>query len=247
MTRRPKTFEEAMSAADFAAEDYCGTSYAARLLGLSVATVQSLVEKGEIDAWKTLGGHRRIALRSIHAYIAKAGPQSTKVAADLDGRLRVLVVEDDANLLELYRCNFENWDLPVDCTLMSSALEALMDIGSMQPDLLITDLSMPGLDGFEMLKVLSRNQNLTDLHIIVISGLEPVAIQARGGLPLNARWLKKPVNFDWLEGYVCALVTNSTKQQLVKNRVTVPARLNKPTATYSNLSNQMSGVEDASV
>ena len=247
MARKPKSFEDTISAADFSADDYCGTSYAARLLGLSVATVQSLVEKGEIDAWKTLGGHRRIALKSIYAYLAKAGLPSAKTAADLGSRLRVLVVEDDADLLELYRCNFENWDLPVDCTLMTSALEALMDIASMQPNLLITDLSMPGLDGIEMLKALHRNQNLTDLHIIVISGLEPAAIEARGGLPLNTRQLKKPVNFDWLEGYVCALVTTSTKQQLRKNSVTGPARLNRPAATSSHLSTQTSGVEDASI
>ena len=80
MTRKPKSFEDAMSAADFSAEDYCGTSYAAKLLGLSVATVQSLVEKGEIDAWKTLGGHRRIALKSIYAYLAKAGLPIAKTA-----------------------------------------------------------------------------------------------------------------------------------------------------------------------
>jgi excisionase family DNA binding protein len=71
MLREPKTFEAAITATDFSSEDYCGTSYAAKLLGLSVATVQSLVEKGEIDAWKTLGGHRRIALHSLNAYLAK--------------------------------------------------------------------------------------------------------------------------------------------------------------------------------
>jgi hypothetical protein len=57
MVTKPKSFENAITSADFSSEDYCGTSYAARLLGLSVATVQSLVEKGEIEAWKTLA-HR---------------------------------------------------------------------------------------------------------------------------------------------------------------------------------------------
>ena len=61
MLREPKSFEAAITATDLSSEDYCGTSDAAKLLGLSVATVQSLVEKGEIEAWKTLGGHRRIA------------------------------------------------------------------------------------------------------------------------------------------------------------------------------------------
>jgi excisionase family DNA binding protein len=247
MVRKPKSFEEAMSSTEFSTEDYCGTSYAAKLLGLSVATVQSLVEKGEIEAWKTLGGHRRIALKSISAYLTKAGPQSTRVVFDPSSRLRVLVVEDDLDMLELYKCHFENWDLPVDCTWMTSALEALMDIASMQPDLLITDLSMPGLDGLEMLRVLERNQNLTGLQILVISGLETAAITARGGLPLNAHRIKKPVNFDWLEGYVTALVTANSQWHNRKQPDAGFAVGNSTAASVRKLFNETSGVEDANI
>jgi excisionase family DNA binding protein len=211
MAIEPKSFEAAITAHDFSSEDYCGTSYAAKLMGLSVATVQSLVEKGEIDAWKTLGGHRRIALSSINAYLARNSPQLTRVDTDPKSRLRVLVVEDDEDTRELYRCQLDDWDLPVDCTFMPSAIEALMDIASMRPDLLITDLSMPGVDGIEMLKALKRNQNLADMQIIVISGLPVDALAARGGLPAHARLLQKPVNFDFLQGYLTALVTANRK------------------------------------
>ncbi|SFU93183.1 DNA binding domain-containing protein, excisionase family [Polaromonas sp. YR568] len=211
MPREPKSFEAAITAADFSSEDYCGTSYAAKLLGLSVATVQSLVEKGEIEAWKTLGGHRRIALKSINAYLAKNSPQLNRVDTDPKHRLRVLMVEDDEATRELYRCQFEDWDLPVDCTWMPSALEAMMDIASMRPDLLITDLSMPGVDGIEMLKTLKRNLQLADMQIVVISGLPPEAVEARGGLPPHAHLLRKPVNFDWLHGYLTALLTANRK------------------------------------
>ncbi|MFC5521721.1 response regulator [Polaromonas jejuensis] len=211
MPREPKSFEAAITASDFSSEDYCGTSYAAKLLGLSVATVQSLVEKGEIDAWKTLGGHRRIALQSINTYLAKHNSQLSRVDTDPKSRLRVLMVEDDENTRELYRCQLEEWDLPVDCTWMPSALEALMDIASMRPDLLITDLSMPGVDGIEMLKALKRNLHLADMQIIVISGLPAEAIEARGGLPQHAHLLQKPVSFEWLHGYLTALVTANRK------------------------------------
>lgn len=211
MPREPRSFEAAITASDFSSEDYCGTSYAAKLLGLSVATVQSLVEKGEIEAWKALGGHRRIALKSINAYLAKNSPQLNRVDTDPKHRLRVLMVEDDEATRELYRCQFEDWDLPVDCTWMPSALEAMMDIASMRPDLLITDLSMPGVDGIEMLKTLKRNLQLADMQIVVISGLAPEAVAARGGLPPHAHLLQKPVNFDWLHGYLTALLTANRK------------------------------------
>jgi len=211
MAREPKSFEAAITAEDFSSTDYCGTSYAAKLLGLSVATVQSLVEKGEVDAWKTLGGHRRIALQSINAYLARNSPQLSGADVNPKHRLRVLIVEDDESTRDLYRCQFDEWDLPVDCTWMTSALEALMDIASMRPDLLITDLSMAGVDGFEMLKALKRNQQLADMQVVVISGLPAEAIAERGGLPLHAHLLQKPVNFDWLQGYVTALVAANAK------------------------------------
>lgn len=232
MQRKPKSFEDAISSIDLSSEDYCGTTYAAKLLGLSVATVQSLVEKGEIEAWKTLGGHRRIALKSIHAYLGKTGPQYSKPDIDSSSRLRVLLVEDDEDTRELYRCHFDEWDLPIDCTWMSSALEALMDIASMRPDLLITDLSMPGVDGLEMLKVLKRNHHLADMQILVISGLAKEAIASRGGLPLHARLQPKPINFDWLQGYVTALVTaniqwHNRKHPVLKD-VLQPSSLESP-------------------
>ena len=211
MAREPKSFEAAITAADFSSEDYCGTSYAAKMLGLSVATVQALVEKGEIEAWKTLGGHRRIAMQSLKSFRAKNNPQLVRVDTDPKHRLRVLIVEDDESTQALYRAQFDDWELAVDCTFMPSALEALMDIASMRPDLLITDISMPGVDGIELLKALQRNPLLADMHILVISGLPAEAIEARGGLPMDAHLLQKPVNVDWLQGYVTALVAANVK------------------------------------
>ena len=232
MPRKPKSFEDAITAQDFSSEDYCGTSYAARLLGLSVATVQSLVEKGEIEAWKTLGGHRRIALDSIKVYLAKNSPRRAKADPDPRGRLRVLVVEDEDAARDLYQCQFESWELPVDCTFMPSALEALMDIASMRPHLLITDLSMPGVDGIEMLQALKRNHELAAMQIVVISGLPAEAIAARGGLPPDAHLLQKPINFDWLQGYVTALVTANGKARAASANGT-PARAARAAAAQS--------------
>ena len=214
-----KTFEDAITAPNFSSDDYCGTSYAARLLGLSVATVQSLVEKGEIEAWKTLGGHRRIAVNSIHSYLEKNNRQPPVAQADPQNRLRVMLVEDDEATRELYQLEFESWNLPVDCTWMSSAMEALMDIASMRPDLLITDLSMPGVDGFEMLKALKRNSELADMQVIVISGLPRQAFDARGGFPEDSFMLHKPINFDWLQGFLSAMVASKLKIHQQTERV----------------------------
>ncbi len=211
VTRDPQSSESAITAKEFSTDDYCGTTYAAKLLGLSVATVQSLVERGEIPAWKTLGGHRRLSLRAINNYLKKHSPQLTQADPDPRQRLSVLVVEDEELTRELYLAHFDEWDLAMDCTFMPSAMEALMDIASMRPDLLITDLNMPGVDGIEMLRSIKRNQQLAAMQILVISGLSMEAIQARGGLPSDAHFHGKPINFDWLHGYVTALIGANRK------------------------------------
>lgn len=202
----PSQQDSTLSVETIGEDSYCGTSYAAKLLGMSVATVQALVEKGEIEAWKTRGGHRRISMRSINQYIRDNQPSSQFADSEATRTLSVLVVEDDENSRELLKACFEEWGLDVDLSLMGSALEALVDIATLRPDLLITDLDMPGVDGVEMLKVLRRNPLLSNMQVLVITGMQEDAVTARGGLPPGTLFRQKPVNFDWLHGYVTALL-----------------------------------------
>lgn len=184
-------------------EDYCGTFFAAKLLGLSVGTIQGLVEKTELQAWKTQGGHRRISMQSIREYQRKHGlaevPEKTRY-------LKVLVVEDDANMLEVFKSTIDGWTLQVDCSLMSSAMEALIDINTIKPDLLITDLKMPGVDGFELLRTLRANPNFSSMVLVAMTGLSSAEIAERGGLPPQSVIIQKPVDMRWLQGFIAALV-----------------------------------------
>ncbi|MDM7942378.1 MAG: response regulator [Hydrogenophaga sp.] len=184
-------------------EDYCGTFLAAKLLGLSVGTIQGLVEKNELHAWKTQGGHRRISMQSIRDYQRQHGMTE---ASDKTRYLKVLVVEDDAAMLEVFKSTIDGWTLPVDCSLMSSAMEALIDIHTIKPDLLITDLKMPGVDGFELLRTLRANPAFSSMVLVAMTGLSAEEIAERGGLPAQAVTIQKPVDMRWLQGFLAALV-----------------------------------------
>lgn len=196
-----KLIGEAMTSP--AMDDYCGTFFAARLLGLSVGTVQGLVEKGDLQAWKTKGGHRRISMQSIREYQRKNGLTEISEKTQF---LKVLVVEDDAPMLELFKSTIDTWSLPVDCSLMSSAMEALIDINTIKPDLLITDLNMPGVDGFELLRTLRANPSFSSMVMVAMTGLSTAEIAERGGLPAQALTIQKPVDMRWLQGFIAALV-----------------------------------------
>jgi excisionase family DNA binding protein len=186
-------------------EDYCGTTYAAKLLGLSVGTIQTLVEKNELQAWKTQGGHRRISMPSIREYQRKHN-MLTNPAEPRDYRLRVLLVEDDAVTREMLRGYCNRSSMPVDCTAMSSGLEALIDISSIKPDVLITDLDMPGVDGFELLRTLRQNPNFNRMTTLVLSALTSEEIESRGGLPEGSIFMPKPINMDWFNGFFTAFL-----------------------------------------
>ncbi len=192
-------------------EDYCGTTYAAKLLGLSVGTIQTLVEKNELQAWKTQGGHRRISMPSIREYQRKHN-MLTIPTEPRDHRLRVLLVEDDAVTRELLHSYCNRSNMPVDCTAMSSGLEALIDIASIQPDVLITDLDMPGVDGFELLRALRQNPQFNRMTTLVLSALTAEEIAAKGGLTEGSIFMAKPINMDWFNGFFTAFVAGRHSQ-----------------------------------
>ena len=187
-------------------DEYCGTSYAAKLLNLSVGSVQSLVEKNELVAWKTQGGHRRISIQSIYQYQNRAN-LSPKAQSHNGKYLRVMVVEDDVNSRAMYQAHFDSWDLPIDAVMQVSAIEALLDIPVVKPQVLMADLRMPGIDGVEMLRQLSVHPQFTKMSVIVITGLSDDEIAAYGELPAGTHVLRKPVDMGWLKGYFQAMLS----------------------------------------
>lgn len=197
-------------------DEYCGTSYAAKLLNLSVGSIQSLVEKNELIAWKTQGGHRRISIESIYQYQNRAN-LSPKAPNQNGHYLKVMVVEDDDNTRAMYQAHFDEWDLPLDAILQASAIEALLDIPVVNPQVLVTDLRMPGIDGVEMLRQLSAHPQYAHLAVIVITGLSEEEISSYGELPAGTHILRKPIDMGWLKGYFQAML--SLRMPLKKSTV----------------------------
>jgi excisionase family DNA binding protein len=183
--------------------DVLSTREAAERLGVALRTVQLWVEGGVLPAWKTAGGHRRISRAAVEKLIAERNNalQGDSTASDSAERLlRVLVVEDDPDLLKVFCMVIEGWDLPIALSTATNGFEALLRIGDECPDLLLTDLNMPGMDGFRMIGALkAQQQGREHLRIVVITALGPAEIAHRGGLPEGVRVFTKPVPFDELE------------------------------------------------
>ena len=174
----------------FDAAAYCNTRQAAAMLGVSHRTVQLWVESGTLEAWKTAGGHRRIALSSIERHVERR--RQAMLERRAPARYKVLLVDDDVSTMARYEGAMSGWDLPLDVVRVGNGFEALIRIGETRPHLLVGDLSMPGVDGLRMIRTLRASEAYRDMAIVVTSGLDPATIRAMG-LPDDIPVLPKPV------------------------------------------------------
>ena len=177
-----------------AEQEVCSTREAAERLGVSLRTVQLWSEAGVLRAWKTPGGHRRILLSSIDELLQKRGGELARRAES--GRYQVLIVEDEPDFRRMFELHLGSWSLPIDLQSVPSGFDALVRIGAARPDLLITDLRMPGIDGFEMIRALQASESISDLEVIVVTALTQHTIAERGGLPERITVLHKPLRFE---------------------------------------------------
>lgn len=177
--------------------DVCSTREAADRLGVSLRTVQLWAEAGLLRAWKTPGGHRRILTTSVAELLQRREGVAGRRAPG--GAFQVMVVEDEPDFRQLFELHLRSWGFPIHLTSVPSGFEALLQMGTVRPDLLITDLRMPGIDGFEMLRALKASGALGELEIIVVTALTPHTIAERGGLPDGVTVLYKPLHFAELK------------------------------------------------
>ena len=178
--------------------EYLSTRQAAHRLGVSLGTVQNMVESGALEAWKTTGGHRRIPVTAVEALLAR---RRQGVSGGDSQRMDILITEDDATLQALYQMTIDGWELPIDLRIASTGFDGLLQVGQKVPDILIADLMMPGMDGFEMIRQLRANPVLSRMDIMVVSAIDREEILARG-LPPDVTIFGKPIPFHEIKGFV---------------------------------------------
>lgn len=185
-------------------ETYIARGEAARILCVSNRTVNRWVDKGVLKAWRTVGGQSRIYKSSVEALL-RARKEQTEPKKSADP-MTILVVDDDPELLEVFCLHLESYQLPIRVVTAINGFEGLVAIGKESPKLVITDLMMPGMDGFQMIRSLNESSGMDGMEFIVITILEAGEIQERGGLPEGVQVFHKPLRFDEIETKVRRIV-----------------------------------------
>ena len=154
----------------------CTTLEAARLLGMSVRSVQLMVDRGELEAWKTPGGHRRIArasLERLRSGVRKTSPvPPPSLNAAVPARPRVLLIDDSVHFQNLVSLLIRQRFPGVELHVADDGIAGLALYGQLQPQVLIVDILLPGIDGATLITSLRSHAQFAHSHLVVVTSLD---------------------------------------------------------------------------
>jgi excisionase family DNA binding protein len=143
------------------------TNDVARALGVSGAAVKKWIKQGKLAAHRTPGGHFRVRTADFERFAAGYGFPVEGEAGPV-----VLVIDDDrATTTLLSRLLSE---AAPDATVHAShdGYDGLVRIGALRPDLVLLDVAMPRIDGFEVCRQVRSDPSTRKTRIVVMSGRE---------------------------------------------------------------------------
>jgi excisionase family DNA binding protein len=191
------------------APQFLSTAEAARMLGLSTTLVQTLVDQGDLKGWKTRGGHRRISLDSIVDYQAVSrysfGSQYKQAA-----KPKVTVVIESPSFFEQLQSQCSDWKLPVDVNFFDSVTEALLELSSQKPDMMVVEMSMPRAQQEKTLQALENfnQRGHAPLSVVLITAEKDLASIMPSGVSSSIQVVSGPLSDIWLHAYLTGILAS---------------------------------------
>ncbi len=168
---------------DKAGQDF-STLEVAQRLGMAVRSIQLMVDRGELTAWKTPGGHRRIDRASVEAWLERRSSSgampldetgtSTAKPSSATGKSRqsLLLIEDSVHFQKLVSLLIQQQFPALDLHIANDGIVGLALCGQLQPDILIVDILLPGIDGPTLITSLRSQPQFAGSQLIVLTSLD---------------------------------------------------------------------------
>ena len=151
---------------------YWGTQRAARVLQVTPATVASWIDQGHLKGHRTPTGRRRVASADLAEFLRAHGMAvPSELLAPRERQVVVLVEDDPAYLSAMVR-TMEREAPELEVVQATTGMDGLIEIGRVNPDLVILDYALPDLNAVQVVERLKDR-------------MSPVMI-VTGGLPATA-------------------------------------------------------------
>jgi two-component system OmpR family response regulator len=143
------------------------TKQIAEICGVHITTAIRWIDSGQVRAFRTPGGRRRVAADELKGFLERL-----KIPIELrgmGGRPHILVVDDDELVLRS-TARLLNNAKRYEVSTASSGYDALLMIGKQPPDLVLLDLLMPRVDGFEVCRSIKKSPSGGKIAVICVTG-----------------------------------------------------------------------------
>lgn len=146
------------------------THQAANLCETTVPSIQRWVDQGKIKSYSTPGGHRRILRDDLFDFMESHNMPIPK--RELSDETKVLIVDDDPEFRKSIVDMLNSEYLDFDVAVAKDGFDAGMMVWQFMPDILLLDLIMPNIDGFEVCKKLKGEVLTKNVKILVITAYD---------------------------------------------------------------------------
>ncbi|MFC1587208.1 response regulator [Planctomycetota bacterium] len=151
---------------------YYTTGEIAKICDVSANGVIKWIKAGKLKAFKTPGGQRRIREEDVVEFVGKFNyPVDPNQFRKSRSKPRVLIVDDDPDIITILTKYFEH-DRKYEVQSARGGYEACIKAGSFIPDIMILDILMPKVDGFQVITEINGNPETKKIKIIILSALE---------------------------------------------------------------------------
>lgn len=177
----------------------------AKYCDVNLRTVIRWLDKGSLQGYKLPGrGNNRVTVENFVKFLRENNMPIPSELLPKDQS--ILIVDDDKNMANaikraLIKAGFQ-------CDTAVNGFMAGSKLMQHKPSVMTLDLSMPGLNGFELLAHLRGQAEFTDLKILVISALHQDKLDEAIALGANAA-LQKPFKNEELIQQVSQLIQHS--------------------------------------
>jgi excisionase family DNA binding protein len=185
------------------AQRFLTTRQAAARLGVTINAIKTWIREDQLRALRTPGGHHRIAESDLLAFQERLAESSRGRGPS---RPRILLADDDEQLLSALRETLEQLIPEAVLSTASDGYEALLEVGAFDPDVLVLDIRMPRLDGFEVCRRLKARRETADIRILAVTAYPEGQVRQRMIECGADDFLEKPFAIERFRSRVLALL-----------------------------------------
>jgi len=171
------------------------TGEIARYCDVSTNAVKKWIRSSRLKAFRTPGGHFRVDSRDFKEFLVQHQMPVYDSFFELEPK-RILIVDDEQEVRQALKDVVQEVEASLEVDLAEDGYEALLKVGDLKPDLLILDLRMPRMDGYEACRRIKSNPETAGTRILAISGFIDNGAEQEILQCGATDWMRKPVQIE---------------------------------------------------